>query len=328
LIFDVSFSKMFSHSSILDIVKRQLMEPVKASLTSIWTAKQLIVWVLPSTFVLYLIGMFSYIRNKMYKKYDKLMLPILISLITLLELIPINTYGWNFPRYYIEFIPFMILSLTPIIGKIKMERKDVWKMLILLGIFIVYFLIIPDPYLPEVSEAFTQKNYLELGTKVLFNFDLIILPVILVYLFFRKNMDKDKFYKILIISSLLIFISVNIIQITKPYSTNNLYGDSIPDLKNTLNYLKENTNSSDRALLFDHVGYYFGNSDNSNWYNIVLCYSESCMSNVAADKDVKFIQLYPKDLERLDGKLKAVIEKDFSFDRRFGDYILYKRLVS
>ena len=48
-------------------------------------------------------------------------------------------------------------------------------------------------------------------------------------------------------------------QITKPYSTNNLYGDSHEDLIATVEYLQENTNQTDKVIAFDHVGYYFGN---------------------------------------------------------------------
>ncbi|MBU4070193.1 MAG: hypothetical protein KJ646_04385 [Nanoarchaeota archaeon] len=323
----IDFSRMFTHSSILDGIKKQILNPKKTILTSFWTIKQLLIWVVPSTFLLYLMGIFNYVKNKNWKKHEKLLLPIIISIITLLELIPIGTYGWNFPRYYIEFIPFMFLSMIPLIEKIKLTKKDFLKISLLLFIIINYFLIIPDPYLPEVSESFTAKSYFQLAGKVLFNFDLIIFPIILVFVFYKGwKLNKDKFYKVLIISSLVIFISVGIMQLIKPYSTNNLYGDSHEDLKNTLEYLKNNTSPEDKLLLFPHVGYYFGNENNSNWYNSMLCYnSKECMTNITENKDVKFMQFYPKDLERINGTLKEIISVEFELDTNFGEYLIYKR---
>ena len=322
---NVDMGKMFVHSSIVDTIKKQISDLGKTTLTSIWEIKQLVIWLIPSTVLLYFLGIIKYIKDKMLKEHDKLLLPILISIITLFELIPIGTYGWNFPKYYVVFVPFMLLSIIPVIKEIKLEKKDIYKILILFFIITLYFLLIIDPYMPEVSEAFTKKDYFQLASKVLFNFDLIMLPIIFIFIFY-KGWKKERFYKILLISSMIIFMSVNIMQLTKPYSTNNLYGDSIDDLKDTINYLKTNMNSTDKALLFDHVGYYSGNSDNTNWYNSMLCYnSESCMTNIINNSEVKFMQFYPKDLERLNGKLKEIIEKNFKNDRQFGDYIIYRR---
>lgn len=326
-IFGTSFSRIFVHSSIIDILKKQISNPAKTFLTSFWEVKQIVIWLIPSTILLYILSIFEYFKSN-WKKYDKFMLLILISLVTFLELIPIGTYGWNFPKYYLEIVPFLFLIMIPLIEKIKFDKNDLKKIIVLAAVVTVYFLIIPDPYIPEVSEAFTDKNYLELGTKVMLNFDFFIIPIIVTFFLYWNSLNKKKIYKILLISSLILFVSINIMQVTKPYSTNNMYGDSISDLKKTLDYLKVNTNSGDKALLFDHVGYYFGNSDNSNWYNSMLCYnSEACMTNMTNNPQVKFMQFYPKDLERIDGRLKSIIGDDFSFDVKFGDYLIYKRIV-
>ncbi|MGD9276209.1 MAG: hypothetical protein PVJ67_03490 [Candidatus Pacearchaeota archaeon] len=326
--FNVDFARMFTHSSIIGTILKQLSNPSKAILTSVWSMKQLIFWILPSMFVLYLIGIFNYVKRKEWKTNEKLMLPILVSVMTLFELVPIGTYGWNFPKYYLEFIPFMILTISPIIEKIKFSKKDFLKIAILLLISINYFLLVADPYIPEVNEAFTQKNYFDLAMKVIINFDILIIPLILSFIFYKGwKSDKNKLIKILIIASFVSFLSIGIMQITKPYSTNNLYGDSHEDLTNTLNYLRENANSEDKLFLFPHVGYYFGNSDNTNWYNSMLCYnSEDCIKNVTQNQEVKFMQFYPKDLKRLDGKVKEIVEEEFKYDVQFGDYVIYKRI--
>lgn len=322
----VNAGRMFVHSSIIDILIKQIKTPARTFLTSFWAAKQLVIWVLPTSIFLYSIGVIGYFKNN-FRKNEKLLLPVLISLITLLELIPIGTYGWNFPRYYPEFVPFMCIALAGLIKGIRIERRDLYKIFFLIIVSSAYFLIIPDPFIPEVSEAFTQKDYASLSAKVLFNFDLIILPVLLVLVFFWRGINKEKILKIIVISSIVLSLSIGIMQLTKPYSTNNLYGDSHKNLQETISYLKDNMNSTDKALLFDHVGYYFGNSDNTNWYNSMLCYnSETCMQNITDNGDVKFMQFYPKDLERINGKLKIIINQSFELDKNFGDYIIYRRI--
>ena len=320
--------KIFAHSSAESILLKQLTDMKKAFLTSAWAAKQMIIWISPFLILLYVISLISNLKKEFINKHQKFLLPVLVSIFALLELIPIGTYGWNFPKYYVGFVPFMIISISPLIDKIKINKKDIWKILALLGILVIYFLIIPDPFIPKVSEAFTQKDYLSLASQVLFQFDLLIAPLILVLLFYGRKMDKNKLIKILVILGLVVSLSIAVMQITKPYSTNNMYGDSHSDLIATLSYLKNNTNSTDVALLFAHVGYYFGNSNNTNWYNSMLCYnSEDCMKNITENPKVKFMQFYPKDLERIDGKLKEIVGREFDYDREFGEYVIYKRKV-
>jgi len=317
--------RMFAHSSILGIISAQLNSPLKAIMTSLWSFKQLIIWVIPSVFILYLLSIFKFFKEARLKD-NKMILPILIGIITLLELIPISTYGWNFPKYYIEFVPFMFIASAVLIDKIKIKKKDIALLAILAIVFTFYFLVIPDPYIPEVNNFFTHKDYANIIYKVLVNFDLLLIPIIITF-FVYKGWQKKDFYKALVLGMIILFISINIMQIIKPYSTNNLYGDKQEDLKATLNYLKENTNSTDKLLLFPHVGYYARNENNTNWYNSMLCYnSYDCMANVTANKDIKFMQFYPKDLERLDGKLKGIVEQEFKYNKRFGDYIIYKRI--
>ena len=250
----------------------------------------------------------------------------IVSIFTLLELLAIPTYGWNFPKYYISFIPFMALAMLPVLNKIKLEKKEIMLGGLLFLVFLSYFLLIPDPYMPEVSEAFTQKNYSQIIFKTLFNLDLLLIPIVIIFLVIGGYKNKEQMIKALLITSIILFLCINIMQITKPYSTNNLYRDSISNLEQTLSYLENNTNQNDAVFVFNHVGYYFGNENNSNWYNSALCHnSEKCMENITANKQVKFMQFYDKDLLRLDGELKNIIEEEFKYDRNFGEYILYKR---
>jgi hypothetical protein len=325
--FDVNFFRMFTHSSIISIAIRQLINWKTTILTSIWSFKQLLIWVIPSTFLLYILGIFNAIKEKAWIYNKNLILPLLISIITLLELIPIGTYGWNFPKYYAEFLPFMIIVITPLIMKINLSKKDWLKIGIILLIFVNLFLIIKDPYLPEVSEAFITKAYLPLIINVVSNLVLLNLPLIITFLFFIGKKDLfAKIIKILLITSIVTIISINFMQLTKPYSTNNLYGDNHENLKQTIGYLKNNTVEGDLSFLFDHVGYYFGNENNSNWYNSMLCYnSEKCMQEMVKNDQIKYLQFYSKDLERINGQVKEIIKEDFKYETNFGNYIIYKR---
>ena len=319
--------KMFAHSSIIDIIIKQVLNLKRTFLITSATIKLITFWILPGVWVLYLLGIFTYIKEKLWNKYPLMIFPLLISIFTLLELLPIGSYGWNFPRYYIDFLPFMILAMIPVLEKIKFNKKDL--LIGIIGFFIIlnYFLIIPDPYIPEANEAFTPKNYAPLIAKVISNLNLLLFPYFLFFIFYIKNkITLKEVSKILLIASIVLALSINIIQLTKPYSTNNLYGDSHEDLKNTLEYLRENTSPQDKLLLFAHVGYYFGNENNTNWYNSMLCYnSEACMTNITVNQEIKFMQFYPKDLKRLNGKLKDIVGVEFEPDKTFGDYIIYKR---
>lgn len=160
-IFLLSFSKIagvnsssaFGHSSIIGIIKIRLSNPKLAVLTTAWVIKQLFYWFIPTTWLLYFLAIFYSVKNKIWREHERFMLPLIISIMILLELLPIRTYGWNFPKYYPSLAPFMIVSISPLIKRTSFKKEDSYKMIFLFLIVTAYFLLIPDPFIPEVSET-------------------------------------------------------------------------------------------------------------------------------------------------------------------------------
>ena len=323
-IFNLNWHYLFSHNSILGILKVFFQIPLEALAKSLWGFKIFFYFATPFLIFLFLLVSYQLIiriikyKSEFIKSNNDLMILWLYSLMTIGLCIIASMTSWNFAKYHITALPLIIILVIYFMPKkIKNIKKALPIILFTLVILITYFIIfLGDPLLPEIDGRFRTTPVIGVVKLVLMrSFMYAIIPIGLSFALFLR-IPKKRLW--LVLFFLLIFTSVylNIIQLNADYSTRYIYGDK--GLNEILYFMNDKPPAE--ILCYPHVGYYLGALE--TYELTTLYYNLPELTRVLNEENINWIILYEKDLLLIrDENLK-----NFRIEKEIENYRILKRI--
>lgn len=322
-IFKLDFFKPFLHNSILSASLINLIHGTFNNIVrSFWSFKLFFYFVTPFLVILFFWLSFIYFK-KIFKSEIIPFLFFLVSFIGMILFFIAGSSSWNFPKYYIILLPFIILFIFTILPYLKLKLVSFMNIRTLIFSFLVILfslIFLNDPLFPEVAISVNKKYLFESAIKIFKLFFLYVLaPLFISFLCFYKIKIKDKFVYILILLVLLFSFYIDIIQLNANYSTYNLYGTT--GSIQVVEYLKKQNMDGYYFAVYPHIGYYL---NYNQYYDITNFYNNKTLAmHYLVDTPVLYFVVLEKDMDRI----SFLLDDYYRLDKQFGSYYIYKKII-
>lgn len=327
----LDFSQTFKHNSIGKFGERFNDGIILNFLKLAGSFKTFVIWVNP------LIGLFfAFIFIRDFKKIinrkiDKNIILMYIIIIFSICFFVFSGVIIGLPgKYFVFLMPLFSLLITK---ELSIQAKEYKKNKLILILFIVgiiiieyYLLFLGDPIFTEdIWMTFSQFNF-SLVLSILLKITIIIFPVFILFVIFRKN------FILAIILLIFLFGTYSAIYTSfAPYSTNNNYGDY--GVEESINYLKNSTGGEKATIIaersvcfFWNNGDYLDNIQNNAYLYVVSQYylfADDFYDSAVITKDNTYVVIYEHNIYRTQG-FKEHLESHFDYIKTIGTYDIYK----
>jgi len=320
-IFDLNSNYLFFHNSFLGVLKNFITSP-EAIPRSLWSLKTFFYFGTPFLLFLFVILSLYFVNNIIKDKRgyiirnEKIFVIWLFSLMTFLFVFLLAQSGFNFVKYYVSAMPFIILLIiyfTP--KRIRNMGEALPTIIITTIIVLTYFVVfLGDPLIPEIQGRVLTVSFLEVGKLVFIRtLTYAIIPIFLCVGLFRR-LPRKKMWMVLFFLLIITSFYLNVIHIKADYSTHNIYGDK--GLDEVIEYMGDK--KSENILCYIHVCYFIDYKN--NFELTTLFHDMDKLRNIIEEEDIDYMIIYKKDLVFIPIDILNEFEKEKIFD----DYIILK----
>ena len=320
--FGLDYRPLFTHNSIIGLLLNYFTQPITNIARALWGYKIFFYFVTP--FILFLFIIVSvliikkYIKEKDFLEYkSEIALLWLYPILTFILIFIAGSSGWNFAKYHITAVPFIIILIVYFMPKnIKNLDKIYWLLAALTLILFIYLTIfVKDPLIPESSGRLATVSLLEVLKPVIIRFVLFAVIPIFLCIPLTRRLPKRKLFLALIYLALISSIYIDVIQAKADYSTHNLYGDK--GLEQVIAYMKDVP--PEQVMCYVHVCYFLDYQ--KTWELTTLYYNKPKLIEVLNNENINYVILYQKDLDFVGDAFT-----DFQLNKEIGSYKILKRI--
>ncbi len=319
--FGLDYRPLFTHNSAIGLIRVFLSQPYTNLARALWGYKVFFYFITPFLFYLFVMVSFFIIKNyskdRDYKNDKKeIILLWIYPILTFILIFIAGSSGWNFAKYHITAVPFMIILVVYFMPRnIKNLDKIYWLLTALTLVLFIYLAIfVKDPLIPESAGRLATVSLFSVIQPVIIRFILFGVIPLLLCIPLTRRLPKRKFYLALFFLVLVSSIYIDVIQAKADYSTHNLYGDK--GLEEVIKYSKEIP--PEQILCYVHLCYFI--DDKKTWELTTLYYNKPKLIQILNDENINYVILYQKDID-----LVGDAFTDFKTDKEIGSYIILKR---
>lgn len=291
--------------------------------------KTLVIWINPLITLFFFFILFRDIKKILTKKIKpERALMYIITIVAFGFFIITGVANGSTGKYFVFIVPLLALLISEEFSKVKFDLEEIILILTALSIMIIeyYLIFLKDPiFTKDIWMVISQFN-LALVFSIIVKVAVILLPLVVLFLIFRRNLI------FIFIFMILLFTSYSAIYTSfAKYSTNNNYGDY--GIGETVNYLKNLTNNQNAtiitergvAFLWCNGNYMEEQNNNAYVYSVssYYIYVDKFYNNATIVKNNTYLAIYEQNLYRMPG-FKEHVDNHFDYLKSIGYYQVYK----